>query len=271
MDDAPLTEARLAAALGSRPLRFEAHTGSTNDLARAWASQGAPSGAVVVAEEQHAGRGRFGRQWIAPPGMALLFSVILRPPPDLKNVARLTMAAAVSVASVLEDLRPQRSELVRLKWPNDVLIGAGKVAGILSEALWQGERLEAAITGVGLNVRVSFADSALARTATSVESALGVSVDRARLLARILAHLDEWTAQAAQPALFEAWRTRLSTLGQRVEVAPLGSPPPDGQNRIIAGLAVDVDTDGALLLRAGDGTLHRVVAGDVTVVNHSLE
>lgn len=271
MDDTLLTEARLGAVLGSRPLRFEENTSSTNDLAHAWADAGAPAGAVVVAEEQHAGRGRFGRTWIAPPGMALLFSVILRPPPGLKNVARLTMAAAVSVATVLEDLRPPHAERVSLKWPNDVLIGDRKVAGILSEALWQGDRLEAVIVGVGLNVRVSFEDSALVRTAASIESAFGVSVDRARLLARILAHLDDWAARAAEPALYQAWRAHLSTIGKRVEVGVMDSARQGGQSRAIAGLAADVDADGALLLRADDGTVQRVVAGDVTVTNQNGE
>jgi BirA family biotin operon repressor/biotin-[acetyl-CoA-carboxylase] ligase len=181
------------------------------------------------------------------------------------------MAAAVSVVTVLEDLRPHQGEPVRLKWPNDVLIGARKVAGILSEAMWQGDRLEAAIVGVGLNVRVSFEDSALARTATSIESAFSVRVDRARLLARILAHLDDWTARAAEPALFEAWRAHLGTLGQRVDVTVMDAAQSGGQSRVIAGLAADVDADGALLLRADDGTVQRVIAGDVTVTSQSAE
>lgn len=271
MDDTLLTEARLGAVLGSRPLRFETHTSSTNDVAHAWANEGAPSGAVVVAEEQHAGRGRFGRQWIAPPGTALLFSVVLRPPPGLKNVTRLTMAAAVSIAAVLEDLRPQRAAPVSLKWPNDVLIGSGKAAGILSEAIWQGDQLEAAIVGVGLNVRVGFEDTPLARTAVSIESAFGVRVDRARLLARILAHLDDWAARAADAALFHEWRKRLSMLGQRVEVTVIDAASRGGENRAIAGLAADVDADGALVLRADDGTVQRVVAGDVTVTSRNGE
>lgn len=271
MDDSLLSEARLGAVLGSRPLRFERITSSTNDVARAWASEGAPSGAVVVAEEQGAGRGRFGRRWVAPPGMALLFSVILRPPPGLKNVTRLSMAAALAVVTVLEDLRPARAEPVRLKWPNDVLIGAGKAAGILSEALWQGDQLEAAIVGVGLNVRVGVEDMPFARTAASVEGAFGVRVDRARLLARILAHLDDWAARAADSALFQAWRSRLSTLGKRVDVAVVESSASGGQSRVIAGLAADVDPDGALLLRAEDGTVQRVVAGDVTVTSQNGE
>lgn len=271
MDDTLLSEARLGAVLGSRPLRFERITSSTNDVAHAWAGEGAPSGAVVVAEEQHSGRGRFGRQWVAPPGMALLFSVILRPPPGLKNVTRLTMAAAVSIVNVLEDLRPHRAERVSLKWPNDVMIGQGKAAGILSEALWQGDQLEAAIVGVGLNVREGIEDMPFARTAVSVEGAFGVRVDRARLLARILAHLDDWAARAADAALFQAWRAHLSTLGQRVEITVMDAGANGGQSRAIAGIAADVDPDGALLLRADDGTVQRVVAGDVTVTSQNGE
>jgi BirA family biotin operon repressor/biotin-[acetyl-CoA-carboxylase] ligase len=236
------------------------HTASTNDDAREWAMTGALAGSVVVAEEQTAGRGRFGRAWIAPPGTALLFSVVLRPPPDPARIAQVPMAGAVAVIETLRALPRAHPAAIDLKWPNDVHIAERKVAGILSESTWQGEMLQAVILGIGINVRVDFAGTPLAETATSIEPALGIRVDRAALLAALLKSLDRWTARADEEALFAAWRAALTTLGRQVTVRSLGA-----ESQVIGGLAVDVAGDGALLLRAGDGTLHRVVAGDVTL------
>src|SRR5579871_4891908 len=133
-----LTEARLRAALGARPFRFEPQVGSTNNIAHDWALTGAPSGSVVLTEEQLTGRGRFGRGWSAPPGMALLMSVILRPRIAGNRLARLTMVGAVAVGEVLEGIAPGQ---VSLKWPNDVWLAGRKVAGVLPEAIWQGDAL----------------------------------------------------------------------------------------------------------------------------------
>src|SRR5580765_7087871 len=107
-NDGLLSELRLRTALGARPFRLFQQIQSTNDEARQWASEGASAGSVVVAEEQIAGRGRFGRTWSAPPGTALLMSGILRPRIAPERFARLTMVGAVSVAEVLEELAPDQ-------------------------------------------------------------------------------------------------------------------------------------------------------------------
>jgi BirA family biotin operon repressor/biotin-[acetyl-CoA-carboxylase] ligase len=259
MTDGLLSESRLRAALGTRPFRFAQRIGSTNDLARQWALDGAPAGSVVVAEEQTAGRGRFGRSWLAPAGSALLFSVILRldAPPD--HLPRLTMVGAVAVAEALSELAPGQ---VRLKWPNDVLLTGRKAAGVLPEAIWEGERLSAVVMGIGLNVRVDFAGTPLANRAISIETVTGTTADRAALLAVLLSRVDHWSARLSDPALAETWRGWLSTLGQRI--AASGA---DGQSGQIVGLALDVDADGALLLQTDDGLTHRIVAGEVTLTD----
>src|SRR5215813_11113124 len=105
-NDGLLSESRLRASLGSRPFRLFPQIESTNDEARRWATEGASSGSVVVAEEQIAGRGRFGRKWSAPPGTALLMSVILRPRIPPEYITRLTMVGAVAVAEVAQALTP---------------------------------------------------------------------------------------------------------------------------------------------------------------------
>ncbi len=256
MLDGLLTESQLRVALGARPFRFEAQTGSTNDVARRWAEDGAQAGSVIVAEEQVTGRGRFGRSWSAPPGTALLLSVILRPRVSHEHLPRLTMVGAVSVADVLADLAPGA---VSLKWPNDVLLAGRKVAGILPEALWQGEQLEAVIVGIGLNVRVDFSDTPLADRAISIETITGRPVDRAVLLDRLLRRIDHWSMHVGESLLLEAWRSRLETLGQRVTASGAGGA--------ISGQALGVDEDGALLLQSDDGVIHRVIAGEVTLTD----
>jgi BirA family biotin operon repressor/biotin-[acetyl-CoA-carboxylase] ligase len=257
--DGILTAERLLQSLGARPFRFEAQTGSTNDLARQWAQEGGPHGAVVVTEEQTAGRGRFGRAWNAPPGTGLLMSVILRPRVHQEHVPRLTIVGAVAVADVLGEMTPGK---VRLKWPNDVLLNNCKVAGILAEAIWQGDRLNAAVLGIGLNVRVSFEGTPLANHAISIETvgtSTGQPLDRAVLLAKLLRRIDHWAMRVEDPTLLAAWHERLETIGRRVTASTI-----DGQ-RMIQGQATGVDSDGALLLKTDTGTMHRVIAGEVTL------
>ncbi|HLY24992.1 MAG TPA: biotin--[acetyl-CoA-carboxylase] ligase [Aggregatilineales bacterium] len=255
-----LDDARLREALGARPFRFAVQVGSTNDIARDWALNGAPTGAVVLTEEQIAGRGRFGRVWTAPPGSALLMSIILRPRITPQNVGRLTMVGAVAVAEGLENLSEQIKrppQMVTLKWPNDVLLAGRKVAGILPEAIWQGQALSAVIVGIGLNVSVDFTGTGLEDQAISVETGVRVPVDRLALLDAILHRVDFWAARAMDSSLLDAWRTRLETLGKRIVAQSAAGE--------IGGQAVDVDEDGALLVRADDGTMQRIVAGEVTL------
>lgn len=257
MTDGLLTTERLQQTLGGRPFRFDAQVGSTNDLARDWVLKGALSGSVVVAEEQTQGRGRFGRTWRAAAGTALLFSVILRPHIAPARLSRVTMVGAVAAADILSEMMSESPNVVTLKWPNDVLLTGRKVAGILPEAIWQGEQLVAVILGIGLNVSVDFAGKPLADRAISIETVTQQTVDRAVLLGKLLQRIDTWLALLDDPALVAGWRARLSTLGQRITVT--------AADRQMSGLAADVDDDGALLVRADDGTIHRVIAGEVTL------
>ncbi len=243
--------------LGARPFHFDPQVGSTNDVAREWALAGAPAGFVALAEEQIAGRGRFGRFWSAPPGTSLLISVILRPRVSHARLPRLTMVGAVAVAETLSDLESGSDISVSIKWPNDVWLNGLKVAGVLPEAIWQGQTMSAVILGIGLNVRVDFKGTPLEGRATSIESAAGLAVDRAQLLAHLLQRIDYWSMRVEDPGLFEAWRSRLITLGRHITA--------HGEKGDLAGQAVDVDDDGTLILRADDGTIHRIVAGEVTL------
>jgi BirA family biotin operon repressor/biotin-[acetyl-CoA-carboxylase] ligase len=257
-----IDDSSLAALLGTRPFRFAPQVTSTNDIARDWALGGAPGGAVVITEEQLAGRGRFGRTWIAPPGTALLMSVILRPQIVPERIARVTMVGAVAVAEALASVPSLPLELIGLKWPNDVQLGGRKVAGILSEAVWEGQRLVATVLGIGINVRVDFDNTPLVEQATSIERVTGMWVDRPSLLAKVLARIDHWVARIGDRPLLAAWSGRLATIGQQVTIRTLEK---DFSHREISGQALDVDDDGALILQTGDGATQRILAGDVTL------
>jgi BirA family biotin operon repressor/biotin-[acetyl-CoA-carboxylase] ligase len=237
-------------------VHYYARVGSTNDAARDLAEQGAPEGTLVIADEQIAGRGRMNRVWVAPAGANLLMTVLFRPtlPPAL--VQRLVMACGLAIAEAAEDAAGVQ---VDVKWPNDLQIGGRKFCGILPESTIVGERLAWVIVGTGVNVNQVFAaDDPLAATATSLRLASGREIDRVRLLGEILANLKRWAAQTDSEALAATWRSRCVTLGQHIEV--------EGGGRRVAGLAEEIDGKGALWLRDAAGDLHRLVAGEATLV-----
>lgn len=229
-------------------------TGSTNaDLLEA-ARAGAAEGLVLVAEEQTAGRGRLGRTWSAPPGAALTFSVLLRPagvPPS-----RLGWLPLLTGVAVVTAVREQAGVPARLKWPNDVLVGERKLAGILAEA-----HGDAVVVGVGLNVALH-QDELPVPAATSLLIEDAKSTDRAALLAAILTGLarryQAWRADPDGADLREDYLRWCATLGREVRVELPGGA-------VLTGTAEDVDDAGRLVVRA-PGNLVAVGAGDVVHV-----
>lgn len=248
-----LNEAVLAKALGARPFRYFDRVGSTNDVARQWALDGAPAGAVVIANEQTSGRGRLGRDWQTPSGQALALSMVLRPALDPQDLQRVTMLGGVAVVETLA--RYMERQEIGLKWPNDVLGQGRKICGVLSEALWIGNELAAVILGMGVNVRMDFAGTPLEDVAGSLEDYAPDAINRADLIRQLLGRLDFWQACVGEALLVETWRTWLATLGQRVQIRT--------QDGLVEGVARDVDGAGALLLQGDDGHEWRVLVGDV--------
>ncbi|GIV61528.1 MAG: biotin--[acetyl-CoA-carboxylase] ligase [Rhodothermaceae bacterium] len=242
-----------------RALRGYATVPSTNTLAAGWAAEGAPEGAVVLAEYQTAGRGRLGRTWDARPGQNLMFSTILRPtlPPD--RLGLITLAASVAVAEAVEAFT---APLVpAIKWPNDLLLEGRKCCGMLLEASFEahpGGRA-AVILGIGLNVNQFEFPPALADRATSLLLAGGRPVPRAPLLARLLERLEiryEALLRDGGASIRAAYLERLDGLQQPVTLYLA-----DGSSR--TGILEGITETGALRLRTPDGP--RVFhAGDVT-------
>jgi BirA family biotin operon repressor/biotin-[acetyl-CoA-carboxylase] ligase len=210
--------------------------GSTNARARELAAAGAPHGTLVTAAEQSAGRGRQGRTWTAPPGRALLCSIVIRDPPRL-----LPLVAGVAVAEVVG---PQ----ARLKWPNDVLVDGRKVAGILVE----GRPQEGwAVVGIGLNVALRASDFPVELRERA--GTLGLSADAIEpMLDALLGHLEHWIAAPAESVL-RAVRERDALRGREVRWAG-GS-----------GIAAGVNGDGRLLVETEAGTV-ALDAGEVHLV-----
>jgi BirA family biotin operon repressor/biotin-[acetyl-CoA-carboxylase] ligase len=227
---------------------------STQPIAFAIAADGAPDRSVVIADSQAAGRGRRGRPWHDEPGASLLVSIVLRPHLPAARLATLSLTAGVALAEALERAAGLDA---RLKWPNDVLVGGRKLAGILLEsrlgATPAGGPAVVAL-GIGVNLTQRSFPSELGDRATSVRLAGGRDVDRDGLLTEILARLDHWRGRLETDG-FEPvrarWRALADTLGRPVSV--------DG----VAGVAVDVDDDGALLVADDHGVRCRVVAGDI--------
>ncbi len=244
-----------------RVVEYRAAVGSTNDLAKEMARQGAPEGLLVLAEQQTAGKGRLGRSWSTPPGVAIAMSLVLRPDLPPYAAPRITLAAAVAVA---ESVREVTGVAAGIKWPNDVQVAGRKLCGILTEMEADLDRVAFVVLGIGLNVtlRREQMDPSFRDTATSLALEGAPPVRRAALVQAILARFE-----AAYDALLggrfdrvlDRWRALSVTLGQPVRVLGL-----DGQVTV-EGVAEEVDADGALLVRDGAGRLHRVVSGEVSL------
>ena len=189
--------------------QYHAEAGSTNDLALAWAEQGAVDGSLVLADSQTAGRGRADRRWVTQPGAALALSLVLRPSTaEVEYVPRFTALAALGLVETLA----QRGLAAEIKWPNDVLVRGRKVAGVLVEAFWQGDQLDALIVGMGVNVTPGALPPAeeLRFPATSIEAELGESVDRWVILAGILQSIFTYRTILITDAFMAAWNEKLA-------------------------------------------------------------
>lgn len=241
-----LSQEILIQRLAPRQVRYYAQVNSTQDIAQQWLREGAEAGAIVIADEQFGGRGRLGRHWSTPPGVALAVSMILYP--SRAALPQVTMLGALAISELLDEFGAVD---VAIKWPNDVRLNGRKVSGVLPEVVWEGEKLLGVTLGMGINVRNDFSGSPLAHTAISIEDALNAQFNRVDLLEILVTRLDHWANFLGAAALYTAWKRRLDTLGQQVTM------------RDVTGIAEEVTPDGTLLVRDSSGTLRRVIAGDI--------
>jgi BirA family biotin operon repressor/biotin-[acetyl-CoA-carboxylase] ligase len=235
-------------------VRYFDELDSTNTYLLGLARTGAPDGVVVVADRQTAGRGRLGRSWVAPPGGSLLFSVLLRPaglPVERAHLLTVSMALAGAVAC-----HKLSGVQATLKWPNDLMVGERKLAGILAEAdLMPGPPpgLAAVVVGMGINVAWhGEAPPEVAGIAVALDAASRV-VDRADLLVEVLREFEHRLADLDGVA--RDFRSSCATLGRPVRVELAGE--------ILTGEAVDISPEGHLVIQPGHGPPRIVAAGDV--------
>ncbi len=229
---------------------------STNDLAKQLADAGEPEGTLVIADEQTAGRGRLGRAWFAPPRSSILMSLILRPALAPHQTARVTMAVALGAC---DGIRAATGLDAQIKWPNDILLRGNKCAGILAEAGITGDRLDYVVVGIGLNVNFAVIDHPdLPRDVTSIADELGKPTPRAPLVQAILRQIERhYLRLGAGENLRAEWAARLVTLHQPVRAQTTWG--------VEEGITENVDDVGALLVRRADGSLARLIEGDVTL------
>jgi BirA family biotin operon repressor/biotin-[acetyl-CoA-carboxylase] ligase len=230
---------------------------STNSMAYQLALGGAQEGEVVIAESQKKGKGRLGRYWFSPPSLNLYLSVILRPKIPPQQASLITLMAAVATADAIQKL----SCLVPLiKWPNDILVKGRKVAGLLNEIHSEMDLIHFVILGIGVNLNMDrkMFPIGIRTKATSMKSEMGEKVSRKAFFSCLLEELERWYAiflEEGGPPVLKAWRDRAQIKGRDVQVSSFGET--------LVGTAVDVDSDGALILETKDGKRKRVVAGDV--------
>lgn len=244
------TDAHLSGVGRWRVRRFDT-IDSTNRWLLDEARAGAPEGLVAVADHQSEGRGRRGREWTAPAGSSLLVSVLVRPSVDVGQVHVLTMAAALALRDAVHDVAGVTASL---KWPNDLVVGDRKLAGLLTETdLATSGEVGAVVIGIGCNVEWVDFPPELAETSTACNLEAGHPVAVADVLTAFLDHLGG--ALVDLEAVPGAYRAALSTLGQRVRV--------DLGTRSIDGVADDVDELGRLRVTRDDGEREIVSVGDV--------
>ncbi len=226
--------------------------GSTNDRAAELAKEGAPEGALVLADEQTAGRGRLGRRWRTPKGSGIAMSLVMRPSQLERNaLGALGLVGALATIDALRGLRLEP----RLKWPNDVLLEGKKVAGVLAEASWTGPDLDYVVLGIGVNVKPvpQEEDKSFDYPSTSVEDTVGDTVDRGTLVFSIVAGVDEWYERLQTGEAHPAWEEQLAFRSEWVALS-------NGEQEII-GRPVGLTKNGGLRLETEEGTEIEMEAG----------
>lgn len=243
-----------------RNLHFFESVDSTNRKAFELGRRGAPEGTSVIADEQRAGHGRMGRSWVSPAGVNIYTSILLRPDIPPQRAGELTFVAAVAAAEAVSRFSPARPEV---KWPNDILIGGRKVAGILLEMDSETDHVHFVVAGVGINVNMPARalPPEVRERATSLAGKGGAAVDRCELLRELYSKLEKWYKVYITEGferVAEAWKGYFSSEGKPVRVEAFG--------RSIEGICLGIDPGGALLVRTAAGSVERVVSGDMAAV-----
>ncbi len=238
--------------MGKKAYYFD-NISSTMDIATQLALKNAPEGTIVITESQSRGRGRLGREWSSPKHKGIYLSLILRPKIGPSQASIFTLLTAVSICEAVKEAADLD---IQIKWPNDLLAHNKKLGGILTELNAEMDEVRFVVIGIGLNINNDKKD--LIRGATSLKEQKGHDINRIELLKELLRKIEtNYLTFQSKGADFviRKWRDYNITLGRRVRVA--------SHKHHIEGEAVDIDVDGALLLRNDSGLIQKVTAGDV--------
>jgi BirA family biotin operon repressor/biotin-[acetyl-CoA-carboxylase] ligase len=244
--------------IGTRIDCLDETDSTSSDVASA-ARAGAPEGTVVIADSQRRGRGRRGRAWVSPAGRNLYVSILLRPELTAEEAPGLALVTGVAAAECVEEAAGAPAQI---KWPNDVLLGGKKVAGILTELEIPGGGSPFVVVGIGVNLNSGAEDFPpdVRALATSILLASGRRVDRPQFAARLLSALDaryECFLRDGLSAILPAWAERDALRGRRVQVRVASD--------VVAGIAEGLTADGKLRLQTENGA-REILAGDVSVI-----
>jgi BirA family biotin operon repressor/biotin-[acetyl-CoA-carboxylase] ligase len=238
--------------LGKR-ISYHETVPSTMDVAFQWGMDGTPEGTLVIAESQTKGRGRMGRGWSSPKGKGVYLSIILRPPLPPTQVAQLTLLSAVAVAEAIED---KTGMLPQIKWPNDLLLHHKKVAGILTELSAETDRVRFVVIGIGINVNTPL--NSLPPHATSLKQEAKRHFSRVALTQDVLRKMEFWYGRLLGEgfsSILQRWKELSLTLRRPIRISDASGH--------LEGEAIDIDTDGGLLIRCDTGVIVKRMAGDV--------
>jgi len=236
---------------------YQAHdeVGSTNDLAAAWVHQGAVDQSLVIANRQTSGRGRMDRAWQTTPDASLAFSYILLPTP--REIPYCSFFSPLGALAICEAIAAQGGQ-AEIKWPNDVLIHRKKIAGILSEIVWQDETIAGIVLGIGVNIAPTSVPVMQPGMfpAGCIAAEIGKEIDRMQFLSDVISAVNAWRLSINTSTFFDEWNRHLAFKGEKVLVQPVNGEP-------IHGILVGINTFGALLLQKSTGVVQSFLAGDV--------
>ena len=231
---------------------------STNNLAKKLAEEGCPSGTLVVAEQQTAGKGRLGRAWDSAPETGIWHSLVLRPHVPPASASMITLVAALAVAEAMEQVTGL-SPLI--KWPNDIVLHGKKVCGILTEMSAEMEQIHYVVVGMGINANTEAFPEELSALATSIYLEKGEKINRSRLIAAVMKAFEHYyeiyEARNDLSDLTKSYEQKLANMGNTVRILD-----PAGEYEA---LALGIDHTGALLVKKQDGQTERIFSGEVSV------
>lgn len=231
---------------------------TTNRRARELGEEGAPSGAVVVAESQTAGKGRRGRSWVTPKGETLAFSIMLRPKLPPERVSMLTLAAAMAVNSAIEELTGLAAQI---KWPNDIVLGNKKVCGILTEISTELEMVRYVVVGIGINVNSSVFPEEISEKASSLFLETGCKWNRSELLGLVLRQFEHYFEQLEKDkslcSLRPEYEACLVSKGREVFL--------EENNTVRQAKCLGISDRGGLIVSCKDGSTEEIISGEVSV------